>query len=140
MAIKITNFIIAALFVAFFAVVITIFTAGAYEQTGETGDGNLTFLNKTKNLTSLIERTDNASKDIRGGSALDLIGAYLVSASDAVKISVESGKVVNQMTNEGINKLPGSSITTQLKLILTASLTVLLAIGVVIAIFAKRDL
>jgi len=140
MAIKITNFIIAALFVAFFAVVITVFTAGAYEQTGETGEGNLTFLDKTKNLTLLIEKTENASKDISGGSALDLIGAYLVSASDAVKISVASGKVVNEMTTEGLAELPGSGITTQLKIIITASLTVLLVIGVVVAIFVKRDL
>ena len=140
MAVKITNFIIAALFVAFFAIVITLFTAEAYDQTGETGDGNLTFLNKTKDLTTLIQKTENASKDISGGSALDLIGAYLVSATDAVKISVESGKVVNEMANDGIMKLPGGTITAQLKLVLVASLTVLLIIGVVIAIFVKRDI
>jgi len=133
---KISSFIIALLFVGFFAVVITVFSSSFVSEYSVAGFDNssLESFDKISELNDIVNQTQSRLEENPPSNILDVLGAFFSNGYESLKLSFKSFDVFNSMVNDAFGLVGLGQIGNALKGTLIAVVLVILLFIIVKAV------
>jgi len=137
---KLSTFLIALVWISFFAVIISTFLANMTSNYNTVYDGqNLSIYNKLGELNASVSEYQNETKSFKENpSFTDVIGQYFSNGYKVMLMAGKSFNIVGTMTNEavgssGMNTVAGYSLKTAILL----TILIFIIIGVIISAIIK---
>ena len=133
---KISGFIIALLFVGFFAGVFSLFIGGMSSEYDVSGYNATSFesFNKISELNNDIEDIQENLEKKTPNTPTDLVGAFFSNGYDALQISFRSFGIFNSMSNDALNMANVGPAGIMLKNVLIAVVLISLLFVLIYAI------
>ena len=138
---QISQFLIAILFIGFCIAVIGLFMSDLSKNYGVAYDE--TSLEAYNNL----EEINNLTKEVESGSdieletgVLDIIGAYITDAYNALKITKKSVNAFDRMSDQALEDANLGEAGNYLRLAIGASILILIVLGVILSAIMKWKL
>lgn len=139
---KISNLIIALVWVSFFAAIFGIFISNAAVNYGKTYDNSqVESFNKLAQLNTEVQGYKNSSLSFKENTGIfDVIGGYFSNGYRTMKVTLSSMNILSDMTDIAMSNpvmnIPGMQYL-KTSLILTA--LVFLIVGVMLSAILKKD-
>lgn len=141
MALKITDFVVGLVLAMFIMTVLGIYMShmrSAYDvQYDESTIDAYNKLDEMHNLTKELESRSNIEEKT---GVLDIIGGYFTDAYNALKLTLKSFNIFDDMTNQAISDAGLGEVGGHLRVTISIIVLFLIVVGVIIAAIIKRDL
>lgn len=139
---KISTFIIALIWISFFATVFGVFLANLtanYDAGATFSESNITVFNKLEDLNDEAQNYQ-AQTDIEEKDLIDIIGGYFSSAYKVLKTTTGSFDIFFEMTNSGLDELDLGVTGSALRTAILTSVIIFLFLGVLVSAIVKKDI
>lgn len=139
---KISTFIIALIWISFFATVFGVFLANLtanYDAGATFSESNITVFNKLEDLNDEAQNYQ-AQTDIEERDLIDIIGGYFSSAYKVLKTTTGSFDIFFEMTNSGLDELDLGVTGSALRTAILTSVIIFLFLGVLVSAIVKKDI
>lgn len=135
---KISSFIIALILVGVFATTFTLTTSDLSDKYGTSFDNTtLEAFEETAELHTLAARLENKTNEQTVESGIvDVVGAYIGRALDALKLSITSFSVFRSMTGAATDKI---GLPAYFQSAFISIMLILIIVGVIISAMIKKN-
>lgn len=141
MAVKATDFIIGIIFCGFIVAVIGLFMADMNKNYGVAFDNtSLETYNQLGEMSDLAEQIEEGSDIEEKTGVLDIIGSYFTDAYNVLKLTKQSFNTFDKMSNQAIDDANLGKTGGYLRIAVSASVLILIVLGIIISAIIKRDL
>lgn len=138
---KLTNFIIAMIVSVMFASIFALFLSSGAVTYGQNYDNtSLENYNKMAELVNIANETRSAEKITKDNSLFSILEGFFADAYNGLKTAAKSINIFFSLSDQAIQDLPAGESRYIFKAAAGGILVVLIMIGVLLAIIAKRDL
>lgn len=133
---SLSGFLVSLIIIAMFATVFTVFITGLEEEYGVTGEHSLAKYNVTAAIIEDTEEIRDATKIEQQEGLLDVIGGYFSAGYSALKISLSSFGLFEEMMDDAAEDIEFME-KFKFKDFLIAIVLILIFVGVIIAVLVK---
>lgn len=135
---QLTTFLISFLIIGSVVAGLGIVFAGFSEEYGMNYDNTtLDSYNQMKEINEISEDMNEKASGYEQSSFTDVIGAYITQGYDTVVITFKSMSLFGTMANEGVDSLNAGPMAANLRVVLIASISIIVILGIVVAAIMK---
>lgn len=135
---RISEFIIALLFVTFFVTTFATFIADMGTRYGGSYDEEqFEAYNQSQELSSLVQELESGSNIKEKTGIVDIIGSYMSDAISVLKISKQSFNLFDTMSDEAIENARMGALGQHLRIVVNGAVLIIIVIGIIIAAILK---
>lgn len=139
--VKITDFMIALIFVSFIMGVFGVYMGEMNSNYDISYDNSsLAVYNQLDEMADLTEELEEGSEIEEKTGVLDIIGGYFTDAYNILKLTKTSFNTFDDMSNDAIEQANIGKAGGLLRTAVSATVLILIVIGVIISAIVKRDL